>query len=177
MGTASGPIFPLIAGKSPPSFPPDPTSGQNTEPESDRSGSRPVVLLVEDNPPDAYVIDRVLKQCGIPIDLRMVSDGEQALEMLQQAEAEADYPQPSLILLDWNLPGLSGAEVLGYVHRSERFQNVPVVIVTSTSSPVEVREMRRLGATAHFRKPTDLDAYLDLKRIVLEVLPKPPRAS
>ena len=176
MGIASGPIFPLIAGKSFPSFPPDPTSGQNTEPESDRPGSRPAVLLVEDNPPDAYVIDRVLKRCGVPIDLRVVSDGEQALAIFQQSEADADYSQPSLILLDWNLPGLSGADVLGYVRRSERLRDVPVVIVTSTSSPAEVREMRRLGATAHFRKPTDLEAYLDLNRIVLEILPKP-RAS
>ncbi len=176
MGIAPEPRFPQGADEpSPPPFPYDPSGGQDVETKLDPS-SPTVIMLVEDNPPDVYMIDRVLKHSGIPMDLRVASDGEQALAMLRRFEEGAGHPQPSLILLDWNLPGVSGAEVLTYARQTERWRNVPVVVVTSSNSPMDIREIARLGATAHFRKPTDLDAYLDLKRVVLEMLPKPPQA-
>ncbi len=135
----------------------------------------PFVLLVEDNAPDVYIISRVLKQCGVPLNLQVASDGEQALTILREAETGSGHGQPSLILLDWNLPGVSGAEVLAYTRQSGHLRDVPVIVVTSTNAPRDVAEMTRLRATAHFRKPTDLDAYLDLKTIVLATLRKPPR--
>jgi|GEM_PF-948735 len=177
MGLASELIFPLVAEDS--EFPPVPDRG--ADPHSDVAAERiaaaPIILLVEDNAADVYVIGRVLKQCGVAIDLRVASDGEQALGLLRHFEKHSEQRLPSLILLDWNLPRASGAEVLVYARQSERLRDVPVVVVTSTNSPAEIRQFVSLGATAHFSKPTDLDAYLELKRIVLDVLPKPPRTS
>jgi CheY-like chemotaxis protein len=130
------------------------------------------VLLIEDNQSDVYVIRQVLKACGVPINLIVAADGEEALSILEALPGAIPVPQPSLILLDWNLPRISGAEILTYVRKSERWRNTPVVIVTSTSSPDEMISINTLGATGYFRKPTDLDAYLALGKIILDALPQ-----
>jgi two-component system, chemotaxis family, response regulator Rcp1 len=154
---------------SPRPVPPEPREDGNTEsPARARASS---VLLIEDNPSDVYVIRQVLNGCGVSIRLFVATDGEEALSMLEASTETFQGSEPSLILLDWNLPKLSGAEVLAYLRGTDRWRDTPVVVVTSTNSPAERREMNRLGA-AHFRKPTDLDAYLDLAKIVVEKLPR-----
>jgi CheY-like chemotaxis protein len=121
---------------------------------------------------DIYVISQVLKRSGLRVNLRVAGNGEEALSIIEAPEGQASLPMPSLILLDWNLPRISGAEVLSRVRQSERWRNIPVVIVTSTNSPSEIAEMERLGATEHFRKPTDLDAYLRLEKVIRHTLAK-----
>lgn len=138
----------------------------------ERQKSSGMVLLVEDNASDVQIIRRVLEQCGRPVDVRVVRDGEQALDMLKHWEDTSSRPRPFLILLDWNLPRVSGADVLAYARHSQYWKAVPIVVVTSTDSRAEIGQITAAGATAHFRKPTDLDAYLDLNQIVLEALSK-----
>jgi two-component system, chemotaxis family, response regulator Rcp1 len=159
-----------------PPFLPDQSNDKSTSAEA--RSTVPVVLLVEDNSSDVYVIDLVLKDCGIPMTLQVASDGEQALAVLKRSEEDIEQsPLPALILLDWNLPRISGAEVLAHLCKSERWRKVPVVVVTSTNSPLEVEEMKKLGAACHFRKPTNLAAFGDLKGIVLDLLAKPKTGS
>jgi two-component system, chemotaxis family, response regulator Rcp1 len=132
---------------------------------------RPVsILLVEDNPSDVFIIREALRGAGFPIDLQTAANGEEALSRLRSLDREPPSKRPALILLDWNLPRISGAEVLAYIRQSATWKDVPVVIVTSTSAPAEVAEMSRLGANAHFRKPSDLDSYLLLAKIILTTL-------
>jgi two-component system, chemotaxis family, response regulator Rcp1 len=128
----------------------------------------PIILLVEDNPSDVYVIRLALKKCETPVHLIVASDGEEALSILQ-AQADETRTRPSLILLDWNLPRISGAEILAHIRDSERWGNIPVIIVTSTSSPAELAEIERLGAR-YFRKPTDLATYMSLSSVIVESL-------
>ena len=161
---------PPAAGESLPPFPRRGPDARN-EDEAENAARVPTVLLVEDNAPDVYVIGLVLKECGIPIHLVVASNGEEALRIIERAETSSAHLRPSMILLDWNLPKLSGAEVLTYARNREAWKETPIVVVTSTNSPSDVDAIHELGATAHFQKPTDLDAYLDLKRIVLEALP------
>jgi CheY-like chemotaxis protein len=130
------------------------------------------ILLVEDNSSDVYVIRQVLKRSGMPVSLQVAVDGEEALSLIQETDEQGSRPVPSMVLLDWNLPRASGAEVLSELRKSDRWKDVPVVIVTSTSSPAEIAEMDRLGAAAHFRKPTDLDAYLGLADLIRLTLSK-----
>jgi|SRR5581483_5475640 len=139
--------------------------------------SRVSILLVEDNRSDVNVIRRALRDSGISFELDVVSDGEEALSFLTKEAEVSGYALPSIILLDWNLPRVSGSEVLAYIRQNDRLRGIPVVVVTSTNSPADVREIRKLGANAHFRKPTDLDAYLDLKTIVVDLLSEPPKSS
>jgi CheY-like chemotaxis protein len=129
----------------------------------------PTILLVEDNSSDIYVIRKVLEWSRLALNLVVAVDGEEALILMRAASKEGRQ-RPALILLDWNLPKVTGAEVLAEVRKDARWRNIPVVIVTSTDAPSEVAEMKKLGATAHFRKPTELDAYLELERLIRVIL-------
>lgn len=143
------------------------------DPESEEAGTRlrPVlVLLVEDNPADVFVIRQALAAAASPVDLHIAVDGEEALSKLQSLEAAGAASRLRLILLDWNLPRVSGAEVLSHLRRSDVWKDTPVIVVTSTGSPCEVAEMRKLGANEHFRKPSDLQAYLRLAKVVSRTL-------
>jgi CheY-like chemotaxis protein len=157
---------------------PAPPGGPGSEPGREKRPQsalpRPVVLLVEDNVFDVRVITRALRGDALDIDIQVTEDGDAALSVLAESAATARRA-PSLILLDWNLPRVSGADVLAFIRRSEYLKHIPVVVVTSTESPSEVAQIRRLGANAHFRKPADLEAYLTLRTIVADLLSKPPR--
>lgn len=155
----------------------DPSGKKRAEESADKQALRVSILLVEDNPFDVNVIRRALRDSRIHFELNVVSDGEQALSFLAQGTEGCGYTPPSVVLLDWNLPRVSGSEVLAYIRQNDRLRGIPVVVVTSTNSPADVRDIRRLGANAHFRKPTDLDAYLDLKTIVVDLLSEPPHSS
>jgi two-component system, chemotaxis family, response regulator Rcp1 len=128
------------------------------------------VFLVEDNPADVFVIRQALAEAAFPVDLNIATDGEEALLKLKSLETAAPARRPWLILLDWNLPRVSGAEVLSYLRQSDVWKDTPVIIVTSTNSPTEVDEMLKMGANAHFRKPSDLKAYLGLGKVVSATL-------
>jgi two-component system, chemotaxis family, response regulator Rcp1 len=127
------------------------------------------VFLVEDNPADVFVIRRALA-AAFPVDLHIAMDGEEALLELKSLETAAPASRPWLILLDWNLPRVSGAEVLSYLRQIDVWKDTPVIIVTSTNSPSDVDEMRKLGANGHFQKPSDLEAYLGLAKVVATTL-------
>lgn len=128
------------------------------------------VLLVEDNPADVFVIRQALARAAFPVDLHIAMDGEEALLKLKSLETAAPARRPWLILLDWNLPRVSGAEVLSHLRQSAVWKDTPVIIVTSTGSRSEVDEMLKLGANAHFQKPSDLEAYLILGKVVSTTL-------
>jgi CheY-like chemotaxis protein len=139
--------------------------------DEESSGGRrvPTILLVEDNSSDVYVIRKVLEWSGLTLNLQVAVDGEEALNLIRSHDDPAGQV-PSLVLLDWNLPKVSGAEVLAELRKDQRYRAIPVVVVTSTESSGEVAEMKKLGATAHFRKPSELDAYLELEKLIRRVL-------
>jgi|HubBroStandDraft_1064217.scaffolds.fasta_scaffold334621_1 CheY-like chemotaxis protein len=143
------------------------------DPDSEEAGNPPhpvPVLLVEDNPADVFVIRHALAAAAFPVDLHVAADGEEALSKLRSLETAAPASRPRIILLDWNLPKVSGAEVLSHLRQSDVWKNTRVVVVTSTGVRSEVDEMLKLGANAHFQKPSDLEAYLGLAKVVSRTL-------
>lgn len=123
--------------------------------------------MVDDNQTDVLIIEEVLKNCGCALEIRVVTDGEAALRALEQS-------RPALILLDLNLPRLSGLEVLAEIRRRESLATVPVVIVTSSNSAGDVRAAQQLAAAAYFRKPANLTEFMTLADIVRTILVPPP---
>jgi CheY-like chemotaxis protein len=127
-------------------------------------------LLVEDNPTDAFVIKGVLKECGLEYQLHVAADGETALAFLRDLEGDARAACPALVLLDLNLPKISGLQVLSLIRKGQRCNKMPVVIVTSSDSAIDRAATRALGATAYFRKPSDLDGFSELCNVIRRVL-------
>ena len=120
------------------------------------------IFLVEDNAGDVLLIRQILQQQQTPIQVHIARDGAQAMFML----AEEQF-QPDLILLDLNLPIVSGSWFLA---RSK--PTAPVVVFSSSSNPADIQESTDLGAKEFVQKPTDLQEYSErVSRIVREWLP------
>jgi CheY-like chemotaxis protein len=137
------------------------------------------VLLVEDSPADVYVIKRAVEECGKDIWCWTVNDGPEALMFLRKAPPFLHVPTPGLIILDLNLPKLSGRELLVRFRQLLTHEGTPIVVLSS--SPAEREETRclMLGATAYVQKAMDYDAYVgSVKTIIQRWLrgqPVPPR--
>ena len=114
------------------------------------------ILLVEDNPADADLVQEALLEAGMPGELKTVSDGAQALLYLRGAAPYAADPLPDLVLLDLNLPRVSGFKVLAQMKDDEALRRIPVVILSSSIDDSDVRKACDLHANCYVSKPTDL---------------------
>ena len=110
------------------------------------------VLLIEDNAGETLLIGQILADCQLPVRLHIARDGEQALQMLSDANMK-----PSLIVLDLNIPKLSGNALLKRYPR----RDVPVVVFSSSWNEREIEEALTLGACQYVQKPTDIQAFTD----------------
>jgi CheY-like chemotaxis protein len=127
----------------------------------------PVVLLVEDSPADREIFQRAFRNEGTLCDLRCVYDGESALDYLFRREKYADpelSPRPDLVLLDLNLPNLSGRELLHLIRSYPELRHIPVVVLTTTHSPADVLDSYRLGANSFLTKPTSFSDVVETIR-------------
>jgi len=126
-----------------------------------RAENQPVqILLVEDSAGDALLTSQIVADSSLTVKLVIARDGVQALIML----ADPTF-QPALIILDLNIPLISGHVVL---ERNQR-RDIPVVIFSVSSDENEARRALALGAREYVQKPTDLDAY---KQAVLRIITK-----
>ena len=130
----------------------------------------PFVLLVEDSPADIYIVRESLKKHMKDVELQVLSDGEKAFNLIESTEADDSAPSPAILILDLNLPKRSGREILQRIRSSPRLARVPVVIFTSSDSPQDRAETTKLGATAYFRKPADLEEFMCIGKVVQSVL-------
>ena len=142
---------------------------------------RLTVLLVEDNPRDVRLTQRAFEQAGVPHDLRAVRDGDDALAYLHR---EGDYaaadgsPRPDMILLDLNLPRMGGHEFMQRVRQDVRFRHVPIVVLTTSARPDDVRQAYDNGANAYLLKPVEFSRFTEvighLASFWLETVELPP---
>jgi CheY-like chemotaxis protein len=126
------------------------------------------LLLVEDSPADVYLVREAMKAEGVPFRMQVADDGEVAIEILNQVEAEKD-PPPDVLLLDLNVPRRDGIQILERIRDSSRCRGIPVVVISSSDSPVDRQRALALGARQYFRKPSTLDEFMQLGRLVLLV--------
>jgi two-component system response regulator len=120
------------------------------------------ILLVEDDPSDEKLTLLALRRSGIPSSVVVVHDGAEALDYLLGLGAYAGRDvsqQPKLVLLDVNLPKLGGMEVLRRIRADPKIGHVPVVILSSSNQPSDVRDGYACGANAYLKKPADFAAF------------------
>lgn len=129
-----------------------------------------VTLLAEDNHADALLIEEAIEAQELPIELHRVSDGQKAFDFIKRAEEDPNAPCPELLLLDLNLPKRSGREVLERVRGSQKCQNIPVLVITSSDSPKERAETAQLGISGYFRKQPSYQEFLKVGTVLKEIL-------
>jgi CheY-like chemotaxis protein len=122
---------------------------------------RPIeILLVEDNPGDVRLTTEALKENRVRNRVAVVENGDQALELLRRAGSFANAPRPDLILLDLNLPGKDGREVLAEIKSDPDLKRIPVVVLTTSQSEQDITRSYNLHANAYVTKPIDLDQFI-----------------
>jgi CheY-like chemotaxis protein len=139
------------------------------------------VLLVEDNPRDVRLTQRAFAQAGLPHELRVVRDGDEALAYLRREGAFKDpgsSPRPDVILLDLNLPRMSGHDVLQCLKQDTRFRQIPIIVLTTSGRPDDVRLAYEAGANAYLLKPVEFARFTEimgqLGRFWLQTVELPP---
>ncbi len=126
------------------------------------------VLLVEDDPGDVLLTREAFEHQKVANRLHVVNNGEDAIAFLRKEGEYADAPEPDLVLLDLNLPGMHGREVLAAVKEDAHLQTIPVVVLTTSEAEEDVLRSYRLHANAYVTKPVDFDRFMAVVRAIDE---------
>jgi two-component system, chemotaxis family, response regulator Rcp1 len=126
------------------------------------------ILLVEDNPGDARLMKEAMAEAKIGNRLHLVANGVEALAYLRRQDPFADAGRPNLILLDLNLPGTDGREVLAEIKADQDLRRIPVVIVTSSRAESDIARAYDLHANAYVTKPLDIEQFITVVKSIEE---------
>jgi two-component system response regulator len=127
------------------------------------------ILLVEDNPADIQITKRALRDSSMPVELIVVRDGQEAVDYLFRQGSHASsagWRKPDLILLDLNLPRLTGREVLQRVRATELLRLVPVVVLSTSNRREDVEELYATGANTYIAKPQDFARFVEVLQTI-----------
>ena len=118
------------------------------------------ILLVEDSPGDVLLTREALRDAKIRLNLQVAADGEEAMALLRREGKYATAPRPDLVLLDLNLPKKDGREVLQEIKADANLAIIPVVILTTSASEVDILRSYQIHANCFVTKPVDLEQFL-----------------
>jgi CheY-like chemotaxis protein len=124
------------------------------------------VLLVEDDEGDVLMTREAFEYYKIRNRLHVVGDGKQALQFLRRTGPYTDAPRPGLILLDVNLPRLSGLEVLAELKQDEKLLTIPVIMLTTSQAEQDIIRSYSLHANAFISKPVNFEDFMEAIRQV-----------
>lgn len=118
------------------------------------------ILLLEDEPADAYLVKMALKESRIMANLHHVVDGREGIEFLNKVGKYSDVPRPDLIFLDLNMPRMNGSEFLIEIKADEKLKDIPVVVLTTSDVENDVVRCYQLGAASYITKPVDMTQFI-----------------
>ena len=122
------------------------------------------ILYAEDNPDDAVILKMVFQRAGLPHQVSCVEDGEEAIDWLSGADGFADREQcpfPDLLLLDLKMPRKSGFDVLEWLKKSDKLAHLPVVVLSSSDDPRDLKRASQLGAAKYFKKSASCEELIE----------------
>jgi two-component system, response regulator len=121
------------------------------------------ILLVEDSPEDFEATVRAFKKSGLKNPIVRCEDGDSALDYLFRRgpwEDPESSPRPGVILLDLNLPGTDGREVLQEIKKHEQLRHIPIIVLTTSNDDRDVDGCYQAGANSYVQKPVDMDGFI-----------------
>ena len=142
---------------------------------------KPVILLVENDRADQEIIRRIADQGATSAQLEIVSSGQEALDYLSRSGSYegGDASPPNLVLLDLNMPGLSGLDVLARIRERKDTRSLPVIVLSTSDQESDIVQSYDLGANSFLTKPVRFDEFIRVIRELdeywfdLAVLPPP----
>ena len=144
----------------------------------------PPLLIVEDSNEDFEALQRFLRRSPMAIPIQRCVNGEQALAFLYRTGSYVDRessPRPGLIVLDLNLPGTDGREVLRRIKQDDSLKTIPIVVFTTSNNPKDIEDCYQYGVNSYIVKPIN---FAQLKRDIqtlvdswceVTILPAPPK--
>jgi CheY-like chemotaxis protein len=136
------------------------------------------ILLAEDNPGDARLTEKAFDQGNIINNLHVVENGIETMKFLNQEGEYGKKPRPNLVLLDLNMPGKDGWEVLEEVQDDPELARIPVIVLTSSEAEEDIVKSYELQANAYLTKPVDFQGFLEIvhgfEEFWLSVVKMPP---
>lgn len=137
----------------------------SNSPDASNPFNLPLILVVEDSNEDYEALRRSFRQSSIKTHLHRCETGRHALEYLEQCLPTCT---PSLILLDLNLPGIDGRQVLQTVKEDPRLQHLPVIVLTTSSYRKDIEECYRLGANGYMVKAMDVQRFKESMHVLIQ---------
>jgi CheY-like chemotaxis protein len=122
------------------------------------------ILLVEDDPGDVAMTREALAEHKLLVNLHVVTNGEEAVAFLRRQTPFGDAPRPALVILDLNLPRLSGQEVLAIVKSDPDLLRIPIVVLTTSTAEQDVLLSYDLHANAYVAKPVGFESFVSVVR-------------
>ena len=122
------------------------------------------LLIVDDDLGQQRLFNTLLAELGLQHRCHYVLSGNMALDFLGRVAPFEDAPRPHLILLDLNLPGMNGYEVLRHIKSDLKYRAIPIVVLSSSPAVKDIDACYREYANAYVQKPTDLDGNIKLLR-------------
>jgi two-component system, chemotaxis family, response regulator Rcp1 len=145
---------------------------------------RPVeILLVEDNPVDAMIIREAFNGARGRNNLHVTVDGEEAMDFLHKQGKYCSAPSPQIILLDLNLPRKDGREILAQIKADASIRHIPVIVLTTSEDPEDIRRSYELQANCFITKPFEIENFTKAMECLGEFwfafarLPESPKGS
>jgi CheY-like chemotaxis protein len=128
---------------------------------------QPTILLAEDSPATAMLVERAFRKTELDFVLHVVSDGREAVSYLSGEGRYGDrraHPLPSMLITNIKMPHISGFELLTWVRRNPEFQDLPVVVISSSDLETDSSFAYDLGANSYLIKPISTEALLEVLR-------------
>ena len=124
------------------------------------------IVMIEDDPGHARLIERNLRRAHVTNEIIVLGDGQEAVDyFFEENGAPKDtHPMPLLILLELNLPGLNGYQVLTHLKADAHTKSIPVIILTTTEDPLEIEKCYALGCNVYVTKPVEYEQFADAVR-------------
>ena len=126
-----------------------------------KNGEKPaVILLVEDNPGDVWLIKEILHENDFLTKLYVVENGEDAIDFLRKRNKFSKVPLPDLVLLDLNLPKKDGRDVLSEIKTDSQLCDIPVIVLTTSGAEQDMLKSYECHANCYITKPINLDEFV-----------------
>lgn len=117
------------------------------------------ILLVDDNDNDAELMRIAIQRTGSPVNICHASDGNEALDFLRREGGFADAPAIDLALVDLNMPGMDGRQLIAAMKSDDALKQLPIVVITSSTAAIDISDAYRLGASSYLAKPVQFQAF------------------
>ena len=120
---------------------------------------KPLVLVVEDNEDHLLLTQVALERANVPVDLEWVRDGLDCMDYLLRRNGREAARRPDLLLIDMNMPRMSGVEVMQQILKHDDLRALPVIVLSSSDAPSDVRMMYELRVNSYMKKPVSFEQY------------------